>query len=134
VIEHVLFKDCNFKKLITMSIWIILNNLVRTCRECNLCRYWAIILCIHPTFALGVKLHEAISTHGWKKFTRSCPCKSPFDPRGKSCLCLVDPNLPNVVSSMYRTNLDQILQLHQPSVKDHQNDLMYINTIHPCLD
>ncbi len=123
-----------FLNIIIMSIWIILNNLVWTCRECNFCHCWATILCIHPTSALGAKLHETISTHGWKKFTRSCLCKSPFDPRGKSCLHLMDPNLPIGVSSVYRTNPNQILLLHQPFIKDHWNDLMYVNIIHPCLD
>ncbi len=27
------------KKVITMSIWIILNNLIWTCRKCNVCHY-----------------------------------------------------------------------------------------------
>jgi hypothetical protein len=37
-----------FKKLTTMSIWIILKNLVWTYKECTFCHYWATILCIHP--------------------------------------------------------------------------------------
>jgi hypothetical protein len=37
-----------FFKLITMSIWIILNNLIWTCRECNFCRYWTTVACIYP--------------------------------------------------------------------------------------
>jgi len=123
-----------FFKIISMSIWIIINNLIWTCRECNVYHYWAVILCIHPTSKLGAKLHEPISTHGWKKFTLLCLCKSPYDPRGKACPCLINPNLPNGVSSMYRTNLDQILQIHQLSIKDHQNDLMYENKIHPCVN
>jgi hypothetical protein len=98
-----------YLKIITMSIWIILNNLIWTCRECNVCHYWAIILCIHPTFQLDAKLHETISTHEWKKVTWLCLCKSLFDPKGKSCLRLINSNLPNGVSSMYRTNLDQVL-------------------------
>jgi hypothetical protein len=106
-------------KVITMSIWIILNNLIWTCRKCNVCHYETIILCIHPTSELGAKLHEAISTHEWKKITWLCLCKSPFDPRGKSYLHLNDPNLPNGVSSMYKTSLDKILQLHQLFIKDH---------------
>jgi hypothetical protein len=117
-----------FFKVITISIWIILNNLIWICKECNVCHYWATIVCIHPTFGLGAKMHE------WKPFTWSCLCRSPFDPRGKSCLRLINPNLPNGVFSMYRTNWDQILQLHQLSIKDHHNDSMYINTIHSCLN
>jgi hypothetical protein len=67
-----------FLKIITMSIWIILNNFIWTCKECNVCHYWAIIRWIHPTFELGAKLHEAISTHRWKTFTQLCVCKSPL--------------------------------------------------------
>ncbi len=37
-----------FKKVITMSIWIILKNLVWTYKECSFCSYLAIVLCIHP--------------------------------------------------------------------------------------
>jgi hypothetical protein len=36
-----------FKNLTTMSIWIILKNIVLTYRECNFCWYWDIWLCIH---------------------------------------------------------------------------------------
>jgi hypothetical protein len=35
-------------KITTMSIWFILKNLVRTCRECKFCWYWTIEACIHP--------------------------------------------------------------------------------------
>ncbi len=37
-----------FFKVTTMSIWIILNNFVWTCRECNFCQYWAIVTYIYP--------------------------------------------------------------------------------------
>ncbi len=37
-----------FLKITTMSIWIILKNLVWTYRECNFCHYWTIVSCIHP--------------------------------------------------------------------------------------
>jgi hypothetical protein len=37
-----------FFKVATMSIWIILKNLVWTYRECNFCWYWATIVCIYP--------------------------------------------------------------------------------------
>ncbi len=37
-----------FFKVITMSIWIILKNLVWTFRECNFNWYWATIACIYP--------------------------------------------------------------------------------------
>jgi len=35
-------------RVTTMSIWIILKNLVWTYKECNFCQYWAIVPCIHP--------------------------------------------------------------------------------------
>jgi hypothetical protein len=35
-------------KITTMSIWIILKNLVWTCKECNFCWYWTIVACIYP--------------------------------------------------------------------------------------
>jgi hypothetical protein len=37
-----------FKKVKTMSIWIILKNLVWTHRECNFYQYWPIAACISP--------------------------------------------------------------------------------------
>jgi hypothetical protein len=37
-----------FKKVTTMSIWIILNNFVWTCKKCNFCRYWTTVACIYP--------------------------------------------------------------------------------------
>jgi hypothetical protein len=37
-----------FLNLITMSIWIILKNLVWTCRECNFYQYWTTVTCIYP--------------------------------------------------------------------------------------
>ncbi len=67
-----------FLKIITISIWIILNNLAQTCRECNLCCYWTIILCIHPTFAFSTKLHEALSTHTIKEIHTIVPMQIPF--------------------------------------------------------
>jgi hypothetical protein len=39
-----------YLKVISMSIWIILNSLVWTRKFCH---YWATILCIHPTSTLG---------------------------------------------------------------------------------
>jgi hypothetical protein len=39
-----------FFKVTTMSIWIILKNLIWTCRECKFYRYWAIIVCIYLLF------------------------------------------------------------------------------------
>jgi len=36
------------KKITTMSIWIILKNLVWTYRECNFCHYWATVLVHSP--------------------------------------------------------------------------------------
>jgi hypothetical protein len=41
-------KIITFKKIKTMFIWIILNNLKWTYRECNFWQYWHIQLCIHP--------------------------------------------------------------------------------------
>jgi len=38
-----------FLKITTMSIWIILKNLIWTYRGCNFCQYWAIAPCIHPS-------------------------------------------------------------------------------------
>ncbi len=35
-------------KVTTMSIRIILKNLVWTCRKCNFCQYWATVACIYP--------------------------------------------------------------------------------------
>ncbi len=40
-------------KVTTMSIWIILNNLVLTYKECNLCQYWNTQSCIHPTSSIS---------------------------------------------------------------------------------
>jgi len=40
---------------------------------------------------LGVELHKVNSTIGQKKLTHSCLCKLPINPRGRSCLRLVDP-------------------------------------------
>jgi hypothetical protein len=37
-----------FKKLTTMSIWIILKNIVWIFRKCSFSRYWTIVPCIHP--------------------------------------------------------------------------------------
>jgi hypothetical protein len=37
-----------FFNVTTMSIWIILKNLVWTCKVCNFCRYWNIYSCIYP--------------------------------------------------------------------------------------
>ncbi len=37
-----------FYKTTTMSIWIILKNLVWIHRDYNFCHFWAIWLCIHP--------------------------------------------------------------------------------------
>jgi hypothetical protein len=37
-----------FFKLTTMSIWIILTNLIWTYKECSFCRYWTTIACIYP--------------------------------------------------------------------------------------
>jgi hypothetical protein len=37
-----------FFKVTTMFIWIILKNLVWTCKECNLFQYWVTIICIYP--------------------------------------------------------------------------------------
>ncbi len=37
-----------FLKIKTISIWIILKNLIRTYRECNFYQYWDIQSCIHP--------------------------------------------------------------------------------------
>jgi hypothetical protein len=36
-----------FKKGKTMSIWIILKNLIWTYWECNFCQYWDTQSCIH---------------------------------------------------------------------------------------
>ncbi len=36
-----------FFKVTTMSIWIILKNLVCTCKECNFYQYWATLTCIY---------------------------------------------------------------------------------------
>jgi hypothetical protein len=36
-----------FFKVTTMSIWIILKNLVWTCKECKNCQKWTIWLCIY---------------------------------------------------------------------------------------
>ncbi len=41
-----------FFKVTTMFIWIILKNLVWTCRECNFCQYWANLACIYPSTLL----------------------------------------------------------------------------------
>ncbi len=38
-----------FLKVVTMSIWIILKNLVLTYRECNFCQYWDTQSYIHPS-------------------------------------------------------------------------------------
>ncbi len=35
-------------KVTTMSIWIILKNIVWTCKECNFCQYWTTIAYIYP--------------------------------------------------------------------------------------
>jgi len=37
-----------FLKITTMSIWIILKNLVWTYKKCVFCCFWSTILCIHP--------------------------------------------------------------------------------------
>jgi hypothetical protein len=37
-----------FLKVKTMSIWIILKNLVWTYKECKFCQYWNTQSCIHP--------------------------------------------------------------------------------------
>jgi hypothetical protein len=37
-----------FLKVLTMFIWIILMNLVWTCKECNFRWYWTTITCIYP--------------------------------------------------------------------------------------
>jgi len=42
-------KILTFKKVTTMFIWIILKNLIWAYRECNFCRYWVTIPCIHRT-------------------------------------------------------------------------------------
>jgi hypothetical protein len=41
-----------FFEVTTMSIWIILKNLVWTYMECNFCWYWDIQSCIHPMLLL----------------------------------------------------------------------------------
>ncbi len=41
------------KKVISMSIWIIFNNLVWTCKKCKNYRKWAIWLCIYPSIHDG---------------------------------------------------------------------------------
>jgi len=38
-----------FLKVTTMSIWIILKNLVWTYKECIFCQYWTTIPCIDPS-------------------------------------------------------------------------------------
>jgi hypothetical protein len=38
----------SFKKIATMSIWIILKKLIWTYKECNFYQYWTLWLCIHP--------------------------------------------------------------------------------------
>jgi hypothetical protein len=43
-------KIMTFFKVTTMSIWIILKNLIWICKECNFYRYWAIVACIYPLF------------------------------------------------------------------------------------
>ncbi len=37
-----------FFKITTMSIWIILKNLICIYKECIFCRFWTTIPCIHP--------------------------------------------------------------------------------------
>ncbi len=46
-----------------------------------------------PTSTLGTKIRNVNFTHGREKLTWSCMCEYPFDPRGKSYLCLIDPNI-----------------------------------------
>jgi hypothetical protein len=41
------------------------------------------------TFELMKPLDIAL-TFGWEKFTRSCLCESPFDPRAMLAFCFVD--------------------------------------------
>jgi hypothetical protein len=40
------------KKKQTMSIWIILKQIVWTYKECNFCRYWNNQSCIHPLYTI----------------------------------------------------------------------------------
>ncbi len=53
-----------FLKVTTMSIWIILKNLVWTCMECKNYRKWATWLCIYPsTF-----VYNLLYTFTWSQF------------------------------------------------------------------
>ncbi len=45
--------------LTTMSIWITLNNLVWTYKNCIFCHFWTIVLCTH----LGAKLGKDSNYH-----------------------------------------------------------------------
>jgi hypothetical protein len=71
-------KIITFSKVITMSIWIILNNLVQTCRECNLCHYPAIILCIHPTICIGCKVAWSHFHSHMKEIHTGCAYANPL--------------------------------------------------------
>jgi len=45
-----------FFKVTTMSVWIILKNLLWTYMECTFCHFLATIPCIHPWWRINLRL------------------------------------------------------------------------------
>ncbi len=63
-------KTIILKKVTTMVIWIILKNLVWTCRECNFYQYWATIACIYPKIVISHIIISILAHYVPLKYTR----------------------------------------------------------------